>query len=242
MIGLTHLRYELLRCFRNRRFLLLTLALPTVIYLAVTPGNRHNTTDGVPFPQYFMTGMAAYGAMFAVVSPGSRIAIDRAAGWLRQLRITPMRPATYLVGKVVSAFLVALPTLALLYVIGVAFGVRMGAAAWLEMTGLLLVGLVPFVVLAIALGHLLEMDALSGAVGGLIVVFSLFGGAWGDFFASGVMLTVVKLLPSYWLVHAGRAALGGGGWPAEGWAVVGAWTLGLTVLAVVAYRRDSTRR
>jgi hypothetical protein len=39
------------------------------------------------------------------------------------------------------------------------------------------------------------------------VLFALFGGAFGSFFNSGAMLTIVKLLPSYWLVQAGKAAL-----------------------------------
>ena len=34
-----------------------------------------------------------------------------------------------------------------------------------------------------------------------------------------------KVLPSYWLVQAGKTAIGGHGWPAEGWIVVGVWAL-----------------
>ena len=78
---------------------------------------------------------------------------------------------------------------------------------WLEMTGLLLVGLAPFVVMGLILGHLVAADALAPAFGGLVVFFALFGGAWGQFFSSGAMLTAVKLLPSYWPVQAGKAAL-----------------------------------
>jgi hypothetical protein len=56
------------------------------------------------------------------------------------------------------------------------------------------------------------------------------------------MLRLVKLLPSYWLVHAGRAAtLGDGGWPAEGWIVVAAWALAMIALVGPVYRRDTGR-
>ena len=44
-------------------------------------------------------------------------------------------------------------------------------------------------------------------------LFALFGGAWGPLATSGVFLTIVKCLPSYWLVQAGKSALGGSGWP-----------------------------
>jgi ABC-2 type transport system permease protein len=54
-----------------------TLALPLVIFYAIASANRHAMTEGIAFPLYFMTGMAAYGSMFAVVSPGARVAADQ---------------------------------------------------------------------------------------------------------------------------------------------------------------------
>jgi ABC-2 type transport system permease protein len=55
------------------------------------------------------------------------------------------------------------------------------------------------------------------------------------------MFEVIKALPSYWLVQAGRAALAGGGWPLEGWIVISVWTIVLARLAILAYRRDTSR-
>jgi ABC-2 type transport system permease protein len=239
--NLIHLRYELARTLRNRRTLGFTVALPLVLFYAIAGGQRHQHTDGIPFPLYFMTGMAAYGALFAVFAPGARIAIDRAKGWTRQLRITPLSIRRYFVAKALTAYVIVLPTLLALYLAGATLGVSLSAAQWLEMTGLLLVGLVPFVVIGITVGHLLAVDALAPAVGGLAVFFALFGGAWGNFFNSGAMLTLVKLLPSFWLVRAGKAAALGGDWPAEGWIVVVVWTAVFIPLAALAYRRDTRR-
>ena len=53
------------------------------------------------------------------------------------------------------------------------------------------------------------------------------------------MLTMVKLLPSYWLVQAGKTVTGTGSWPLEGWIVVAVWTLCLILLAALAYQRDT---
>ncbi|HMK96326.1 MAG TPA: hypothetical protein VK425_02205 [Acidimicrobiales bacterium] len=75
--------------------------------------------------------------------------------------------------------------------------------------------------------------------GGFVVMLALLGGAFGQLFKGGVMLTIVKLLPSYWLVQAGRTVVGSGSWPAEGWIVVAVWTLCFTPLAAAAYRRDT---
>jgi ABC-2 type transport system permease protein len=241
MKGATHLKYEVHRTLRNPRALASTLALPLVLFYAIASSNRHAHTDGISFPLYFMTGMAAYGALFAVFAPGGHIAIDRARGWNRQLRSTPLRARTYLMSKVVAAYLGAVLSLLLLFLAGVSLGVQLIAAQWLEMTGLLLVGVVPFVAMGIVLGHVVTPDALMPAVGGAVVFFALFGGAYGDFFSGGALLTLVKLLPSFWLVQAGKAALVAGRWPLEGWAVVAGWTVILVPLAALAYRRDTAR-
>ncbi len=239
---MTHVRYDILRMVRNRAFLALTLALPLVLFLSVASGQRHATHDGVGFPLYFMTAMAVYGAMFAVISPGARIARDRASGWTRQMRITPLRIRADFAAKVLTAYLLALPTLALLYLAGAALGVHLGATQWLKLTGLLLVGLVPLVVLGLALGYLLPVDALTPALGGIVVLLALLGGVYGFQLAtSGPMFDVMKALPSYWLVQAGKAAIAGGGWPAEAWIVVAAWTIVLIPVAAVVYRRSTSR-
>lgn len=241
MSSATHLRFEILRTYRNRRFIVLTLALPLVLFYVVASSERDAHVEGMAFPLYFMTGMAAYGSLWAVFSPGARIATDRAKGWTRQVRITPLRTETYFIAKVLVAYLVALPVLLVLDLAGTSLGVRLSAVEWLEMTGLLLVGLTPFVVMGVIVGHTVAADSLAPALGGLVVLFALFGGAFGQFFTGGTMLSVVQLLPSYWLVQASKAAIAGGGWPIEGWLVIAVWTVAMIALAVPAYHRDTAR-
>ena len=75
------------------------------------------------------------------------------------------------------------------------------------MTGLILVGLIPFAVLGILLGHLLTVDSMGPAMGGVTSLFALLGGAWGPTAAAAARATLVECLPSYWLVQAGKTAL-----------------------------------
>jgi ABC-2 type transport system permease protein len=235
-------RYELLRSFRNWRFILFSLAYPVVLYFVVTGPQRHAHFDGVAFPLYFMAGMATVGAMIAVISSGARIAADRSAGWTRQLRITPLTAGDYLGAKAACGFLMALLAIALVSLSGTALGVRLDAGEWLTMIGLMIVGLIPVAVLGILLGHVVTPDSLAPAVGGTITLLALLGGAYGFLVAtSGAVYDLIKALPSYWLVQAGKTALGGSGWPAEGWIVIAAWTAVLAPLAVLAYRRDTAR-
>jgi ABC-2 type transport system permease protein len=242
MTGTTYLRYEVLHSFRNRRFLVLSLAFPIVLYLTIAGANRHHSFDGTAFPLYFMTGMATLGTMSAVISSGAIIAAERAAGWTRQMRITPLTIRTYFGAKVACGYLRALLTIAILCLAGTAFGVRLSAGEWLTVVGLILVGLVPFAVLGILLGHLLNADSVAVAVGGIVTLFSLLGGAYAFLLAqSGPLFQVIEALPSYWLVQAGKTALGGGVWHAEGWIVIGIWTAVLAPAAVLVYRRATGR-
>jgi ABC-2 type transport system permease protein len=242
MISSTYIRYELLRNFRNWRFVLFSLVYPVGLYFVIAVPQRHHAFDGVAFPLYFMAGMAAVGTTIAVVASGARIAADRAVGWTRQLRITPLTDASYFGAKVLVGFLMALLTIAAMVASGATLGVGLSAGEWLTMIGLMLVGLIPLTVLGILLGHLLTADSIAPAVGGTITVLAVLGGAYGFLIAtSGPLFDAIRALPSYWLVQAGKTALGGGGWPAVGWIVIAAWTVALVPLAVLVYRRDTSR-
>jgi ABC-2 type transport system permease protein len=238
---MTYLRYELLRALRNTRFFLFSLGFPLVLFLVVAGPNKHGTLGGIPFPVYYMAGMVSWGTMGAVVSSGARIATERAAGWNRQLRLTPLSARTYLRAKVVGGYVIAAMSIVLLYVAGVGLGVRLPAGRWLGMTALILVGLIPFAALGIWLGHVLTPESIGPAIGGISALFALLGGAWGPLVTHGFMLRVAEALPSYWLVQAGRAAATGSSWGARGWVVTAVWTLVFGALATRAFRRDTRR-
>ena len=239
-MSLTYLHYEVLRTFRSRA-LLFSLGFPLVLFLVAASTNRHATLEGVSFPLYYMAGMASWGAMLGIISAGSRISVERQQGWTRQLRLTPLSPRAYLLAKVVCGYLTALLTMVVLFVAGTVLGVRLGVREWAVMVGLALVGLVPFGLFGVMVGHLLKPDSLGPAVGGLSALFALFGGAWGPIATHGTLLDLVRDIPSYWLVQSGTVAYGGGGWPLRGWVVVGIWSLAAARLAFVAYRRDTAR-
>jgi len=238
---LTYLRYEVLRTWRNRRFLLFSLAFPLILFLTVAGPHKNITIQGISFPLYYMGGMIAWGSMVAVISSGARIAAERAVGWTRQLRITPLPTWSYFAAKIFCGYMMAILSMVVLFAAGSFTGVRLDAVQWLTMSGLLLVGLIPFSVMGIMFGHLLKLDSLGPAIGGVTSLFALLGGAYSPLVTSGFLFTLVKFLPSYWLVQAGRTTLRGGGWPLEGWLVIAVWTLVLSVLAVRVYQRDTKR-
>jgi ABC-2 type transport system permease protein len=241
MNTLTYTRFEIVRAFRNRRFFIFSLIFPLIFFLFVAGTNRHVKLDGISFPLYYMTGMIAWGSMIAVMGGGARIAVERQAGWTRQMRITPLSIRAYFRAKILSGYSIAALSMLLLALAGVSYGVHLSAGGWATMVGLVLIGLVPFAVIGILLGHLLTPDSMGPALGGLTALFALLGGAWSPLATHGVFLDIVKLIPSYWLVQAGKTALGGGGWPAEGWIVLIVWSLVALRLAIWVYQRDTAR-
>ena len=238
-----YLLFELKRTFRNRRFFLFSLGFPLVLYFLIAGPNRNETNlghSGLSAPLYFMVGLAAFGTMNAMLAAGARIAGERAVGWNRQLRITPLTTRTYFRAKVATGYVMAGLTLVALYTSGVILGVSMSGNDWLRMTGLILVGLLPFAGLGIVFGHLLTPDSIGPVMGGTTALLALLGGTW--FPLSGAVMTHVgEALPSYWLVQAGHVGLGGSGWTRTGWLVMVAWTVGAAATARWAYRRDTKR-
>jgi ABC-2 type transport system permease protein len=243
-MSLTYTRYELIRMFRNRRFFIFSLGFPIVLYYLIAGPNRDNHDlggSGISAPVYYMVGLVAFGAMTAVLSAGARISAERSTGWNRQLRITPLTTRAYFRTKVLTGYAAACATIAVMYVAGATLGVSLPARNWVEMTALILVGLVPFAAGAIAMGHLVPMDSIGPAMGGTTAILAFLGGTWFPITGDGIFASIAKCLPSYWLVQASHVGLGGAAWGRTGWLVVAAWTVGLTVVAARAYRRDTER-
>lgn len=244
MSAAAYTRYELLRAFRNKRFLLFSLAFPLALYF-LTAGPSKGDGDlqgtGLSAPLYFMVSMASWGTMTAMLGTGARIAGERQVGWNRQLRISPLSALAYLRAKVAISYLMAGLSLILLYVAGTILGVRLPAGEWLQMTGLILVGLVPFAALGIFLGHKLTVDSVGPAIGGGTALLALVSGTWFPLADTGFLHDLAQYLPSYWLVQANRVALGGTSWGGRGWLVVAVWSVVLIALAARAYRNDTGR-
>jgi ABC-2 type transport system permease protein len=240
----TYLRYELVRTLRNKRFFLLSLAMPLLIYLLVAAPNRTDRSlagTGISLRLYFMVALASFGSMNAMLGTGVRIAVERTAGWNRQLRLTPLSTREYFGTKVLTGYMVSGCTIALLYVAGGGLGVHIPAGDWVRMTLLLIVGLVPFAALGILIGHLITADAVAPAIGGITALLSFLGGVWFPVGDTGVLHYVAQELPSYWLVQASYVGVGGHSWSSRGWIVMAAWTVIAARLAMRAYARDTGR-
>lgn len=245
MTRIAYLRFELVRTLRNRRVLIFSLVFPIVLYLLIAAPNKDERSlggTGIAAPLYFMIGLASFGTINAMLSSGARIAAERTAGWNRQLRITPLTTREYFRAKVATSYLLALISLFALYVAGIALGVSMPMADWIQMTWLIIVGLIPFAAIGILIGHLVTADSVGPAVGGTTALFAFLGGSWFPITGNGFFEHLAKVLPSYWVVQASRAGLGvKHPWGSQGWAVIAIWSAAAILLAAKAYQRDTQR-
>ena len=243
MTGALYTRYELVRAFRNRRFFFFSLGFPLILFFIIA-GPQSNQSNfagtGISAPLFYMAGLLSFGTMSSMISTGARIAGERQAGWTRQLRTTPLSTRSYFRAKVLTAYAMACMTIAALYLAGVILGVSLSASDWLQMTGLVLVGLLPFGALGITLGHLLTVDSIGPAMGGLTALLALVGGVWFPV-NHGFLHDLGQCLPSYWLARAGHVGVGGAPWGITGWLVMAGWTVLLSGAAAYAYRRDTGR-
>lgn len=243
-LALTYTRYELLRTFRNRRFFFFSIGFPLLFFFVIAGPQKdvHSLGgSGIAAPLYYMVGLTAFGTMNAVLSSGARIAVERGAGWNRQLRLTPLSARAYFRSKVLTGYLMAGSTIVVIYASGISLGVSLPLSRWVSMTALILVGLIPFAAMGVLFGHILTADSIGPAMGGSSALFAFLGGTWFPITGSGVLHDIAQLLPSYWLVQASHVSISGHGWPAKGWIVIGAWTLVMAVLAARAYRGDTAR-
>jgi ABC-2 type transport system permease protein len=241
---LTYLRLEVIRTYRNVRYLIFTLGIPVVLFLLIGGAFKGNPVFGVSGQTWYMINMATFGALGAVLGVGARIAIERDAGWNRQLRLTPLPPQSYVIGKLVTGMLLALPSLLLVCAAGYLTGlVHLSGTQWAEVIGLGWLALLPMSVVGVGLGYLSRGDSAQAVNGGVIMLMSMFGGVWFpiDATAPQWLQSVAHVMPTYWITQIARAPITSN-WPTVGgWVVLGAWTVVGARIAARRYLADDVR-
>ena len=71
---------------------------------------------------YILVSMALYGAALTAAAGGSMVALERALGWSRQLRLTPLNPVAYILMKAIVALAMGALAIAAVNVVGILQG------------------------------------------------------------------------------------------------------------------------
>jgi ABC-2 type transport system permease protein len=239
MLG--YVRLEVVRQFRNPQALVVRLAIPAGFYLLGTlgsdPGGR---SEGLPSETASMVDLAVFGAMMsALFATGPPLAQERAIGWLRQLRVMPLRAGAAVTGKVVAAMAFALPSIALVAVAAeTSHGLGLGWGRWAALIGLMWVATAPVAGLGVLIGFAIATAEVAEGVTLLaLVTMAVLGGLWvsvDDLPAA--LQTIAPAMPTNAIAELGRAAASGGPIPVGAVSTLLGWTCALTSLAALSWR------
>jgi ABC-2 type transport system permease protein len=241
--SLTYLWLEAKRQWRNREILIFRLGLPTAVYLILNAANGDTPPTS---PGGRMVAVAALAAVISGLAAGPTLGEERANGWLRQLRTTPLRPSVAVAAKIAVAMSFALPAIALVAaaagLVGDNQGTALGWAESIQLVGLMWLATTPITAIGALIGLTFGGEAAQGATTLAFVVLWLAGGIFTPPSQMPHALgAIAETLPSYGVVQVGQSVAGGLPLPASALAVLAAWTVGAGALAALAWRRVVTR-
>lgn len=232
-----YLWLEVRRTLRDVGFVIGGVVMPVMMYLLFT---NVGGGAGGDWKAAAMVGMAAYGAVGSALSTGGGVAEDRAIGWLRQLRVTPMTPRQVVVGRALTGGVTVLPAIvAVLLAGGAVNGVRLDVWQWAAIALLLWLGSVPFTLLGLGNGY--RLTAQTTAVTNMMcnLGLSVVGGLWFPVELFPHWLRAVSAYtPTSRIAQLGTAVADGHSPTAGAVLVLTAWLLVFGGYAVLAYRRS----
>ena len=245
MISPTVLGIELRRLVRNRRTLVFTVVMPPVFFEIFGVGNTaaHERAGNGNVIAYVLVSMAVYGAMLASTSAGASVSLERAAGWSRQLRLTPLNPLAYMVTKVLTAMVMGAVSVAIVFAVGALSGaVQMPGWAWVVSALVAWIGAIVFAAFGLFIGYLVPSENVMQLLGPALALLALMGGIFVPLdVLSSTLQTLASYTPAYGVGVLARASLVGNGVDAGAVANVVVWTAIFGAGAVWRFRRDTAR-
>jgi ABC-2 type transport system ATP-binding protein len=227
--------FESLQLLRTPSFLLATLAFAAFLPLLKFQYQGKTAIE----PLVYLCGII----LFTVVIErlGKRLAIERSEGWLKLLKATSLPPTVYIAAKVTSSLLVCAVGILWILVIGQwQLNIEVSPGLWIALFLSLIIGIVPFAILGLALGYLLNPKDSDPILGFSLVIVPIACGVVPLPVAPGFMQDLISLSPFY---HYRELVLWAAGldydrqlflhllWLVWAWGVFG-------LIAVWAYQRD----
>src|SRR5450755_2587165 len=243
--NMTALGLEIRRFTRNRRTLVFVLIMPIVLFLlfGVNASFVNQRVGHGNVSAFIMISIALYGAALATTSGGAMVAIERAAGWSRQLRLTPLAPAAYIAIKLLAAMMLGLISVVVVYAIGRATGKpQMPGYLWLATGASVWVGSLLFAAFGLFLGYLLPTENVMQILGFVLMIFAFGGGLFIPLSEyPHVLQTLATYPPLFGLNELTHAPLLGGSINISWVANVLAWLVIFAGGAIWRFRKDTAR-
>lgn len=240
----TLLGLELRRLLRNRRTVVFTLVMPAVFFLlfGTNASSRTERVGSGNVTGYIMLSMALYGAILASTSVGAGVSVERAQGWSRHLRLTPLHPVAYVVVKLTVAMVAGLVSIVVVSLVGLTQSAELPAGVWVGCALLAWACALVFAAFGLFMGYLLPSENVMQVLGPVLAVLSFGGGLFVPLDQlGGTFASIARFLPTYGVGIVTRYPLTHEGtlWTAVLGAV--AWAAVFGAGAVWRLRRDTAR-
>jgi len=243
--NLTALKLEVRRLTRNRRTVIISLVVPVFFFLLFGLNKSYDTLrDGHGnVAAFVMISLALYGAVVATTFGGAMVSIERAQGWSRQLRLTPLSPVAYIIMKIMTALVLGACSVAAVYITGLVTNkASMSVGLWIATGFSVWIGSLLFAAFGLFLGYLLPAENVMQLIGLILALLSFAGGLFIPVsqYAHTVQ-EIAKWTPLYGLNQLVHTPLLGNGvdWT---WVVnVLAWLIIFSWGAVWRMRKDTAR-
>jgi ABC-2 type transport system permease protein len=242
--NLTILNLELRRLLRNRRTVIFTLIMPVALFLLIGLNSEyvHKSVGRGNVSAYLMISFGVYGAVLATTSGGAMVSVERALGWSRQLRLTPLSSIAYIAVKMTIALTLGLTSLLAVYVVGVLSGkATMPLWVWIASAAIGWVGSLVFAAFGLFMGYLLPSENVMQILGPVMAGLAAIGGVWFPLPDGSTIQHIAQFTPMYGLAELARAPLTGGavevGWIAN----VVVWLAIFVGGAAWRFRKDTAR-
>ncbi len=235
---------ELIKNIRIPVFAISTIAFPVIFYVlfGVTFGNQD--AGPINVATYMLATYGAFGVIgSALFSFGVSVAVERAQGWMRLKRASPMPASVTVLAKLATALTFAAAVVTALLLVGLTLGgAQVSLATAASLMGVLLLGAIPFCVIGQALGYALGPNSAPVVLNLIYLPMAFASGLWIPIHQlPGFVQAIAPYLPAY---HLGQLALWTTGARVAGDPLGHVLALVLTgavagVAAVFAYRRSS---
>lgn len=235
---------EIRRLLRNRRTLVFTVVMPVAFYFlfGTNQAYANERAGSGNIAAFIMTSMALYGAMIATASAGASVSAERAQGWSRQLRLTPLRSTAYIGTKVVASMLLGAIPVVLVHVCGLAGTADMPATTAALSAVIVWLGSMVFAAFGLFVGYLVPGENAMQLIGPGMALLAFGGGLFIPIPEHGWLHVFSSLTPMWGVAQLAHAPQVGG------WADSWQWALNIVVWVAIfvagaawRFRGDTSR-